>query len=86
MVETICSAPGITHWSTVHDSYGCHAADVTELARTVRATAARLFEGDVLRDLHDQVAADLTGVTLPVPPKLGGLDPEAVKESLYFFN
>jgi len=86
MVETICNATNVTHFSMVHDSYGCHAADLPQLAQAVRESASSLFDRDVLAEFRAELCEQLTGVDLPQPPKLGNMLPSSVFNSLYFFN
>ena len=86
MVETICHATDVSHFSMVHDSYGCHAADLPKLAKAVRKSAATLFDRDVLAEFRNGLCEQLPEAMLPEPPKLGNMLPTSVLTSLYFFN
>ena len=64
----------------IHDSVLCRATDMCELSRIVRETYMYLFaEHDYLTDFAKQIGAESE------PPIIGGLKPESVIESTYFF-
>lgn len=77
---------GITHFLTIHDSYGTHAADMTALSRILREQFVRLYEHDVVADLAQQFRQQAPeDVELPEPPAKGDLDLQGVLQSRYFF-
>jgi len=86
LTKTVCAATAVTHFSMVHDSYGCHAADLPVLAHAVREAASQLFSVDVLQDFRDQLCKQLPDIDFPQPPQLGDLNPSEVLHSTYFFN
>jgi DNA-directed RNA polymerase len=76
----------------IHDCYGTHACDMTELARLLREAFIEQYSGDVLGRFRGEVVEQLREVGRedlikkipPVPPK-GTLNIEAVRDSKYFF-
>jgi len=74
---------GMTSFSTVHDSYGCLAADMPSLSKVLRREFVRMYvENDPLGSLYESYK-HIEGV---VPPPLPGtLDISQVIESPYFF-
>jgi len=86
LTKTVCAATAVSHFSMVHDSYGCHAADLPVLAHAVREAASQLFSVDVLQDFRDQLCKQLPDIDFPQPPHLGDLNPSEVLHSTYFFN
>ena len=65
--------------NAVHDSFGCHAAEVPKLERSIRATFLELYSVDVAGNLARQLSA------AHEPPRVGTLDLTDVLNSLYFF-
>jgi DNA-directed RNA polymerase len=63
----------------IHDSVLCRATDMSELSRIVRQKYMHIAEYDYLNDFAAQIGAETE------PPILGGLKPESVIESTYFF-
>lgn len=86
LTATVCAAKEVTHFSMVHDSYGCHAADLPAMALAVRQSAAELFNRNLLQELRDGLSKQLPEVCFPQPPQLGTLNPREVLDSRYFFN
>lgn len=94
MMRTINTAAdmGVTHFSFIHDSFGCHAGDMDTLAQALRVAFVEQYSGDVLGDFYVQLVTQLesTGSTdlvknIPPVPKRGTLDLQGVLESDYFF-
>lgn len=75
---------GISAFSMIHDSYGCHAGKMQDLSRILREEFVRLYKEDVLMDLYHQFQAQLP-VEVPKPPEYGTLDVSQVLNSHYFF-
>jgi len=76
---------GITSWMMIHDSFGTHAADVDELAVTLREQFIKLYTIDVLDRLRQQVT-ELTGEDPGPPPEMGDFDLELVRDAQYIFS
>ena len=82
---------GVSMFAMVHDSFGCHAADVPLMHRCIRESFATLYrDGTVLATLQSDLIASLTPAqakamsAVPVPPT-GSLDIDGVVDSPYFF-
>ena len=74
--------------SMVHDSYATSAADVELMNETLRLEFVRLYRGDVLGDLIDQLqeqAGPDTQATWPERPADGQLNLDSILSSKYFF-
>jgi DNA-directed RNA polymerase len=79
-------AAGIDYLAVIHDSFATHAARTDELARLLRDTFVDQYDGDLLSQFRDEIAANLPeGWELPPPPALGSLDLEEVRHSPYLF-
>ena len=63
----------------IHDSVLCRATDMCELSRIVRQKYMQIAGHDYLNDFAAQIGAESE------PPIVGGLKPESVIESTYFF-
>ena len=91
LMLTVCSCyeSGIKSFAMIHDSYGTHAGNADTLFRTVREVFVDTYKNNnILQDLHDHVANQLSPKTLkklPDPPKSGNLDLDGVLESIYAF-
>jgi Autographiviridae RNA polymerase len=91
LMETVVRArhQGIRSFSfaMVHDSYGTLAADTEAMTRTLRQVFVDMYQGhDVLAELRAAVVAALpAGAEVPVIPKSGSLNINAVLESKFFF-
>lgn len=81
------AAKGITNLAMIHDSYGTHACDTTELRNTLREVFVDMYRERPLVSLRDQVAAQCPSVAneLPELPPEGDLNLEQIKESRFFF-
>jgi DNA-directed RNA polymerase, mitochondrial len=94
MMRTVvkCWEAGIDSFSFIHDSFGTHACDMTDLSCFLREAFVEQYEGNVLEKFREEIVEQLTrsGSTElveklpPIPPK-GSLDLQAVKHSEYFF-
>ena len=82
----LCKDNGITHLTTIHDSYGTHAADMWKLYSCIREGFIETYRGDPLGDFQASCMELCPQVpTWPIRPKEGKLDIEAVRYSDYFF-
>jgi DNA-directed RNA polymerase len=88
MTVNAAAEKGITAFSLIHDSFGCHAGYAHELACCLREQFLRMYtEFDAISDLA-QDFADAAGELaeeLPAPPPKGTLDLSQVLGSSYFF-
>jgi len=75
---------GITDFSMLHDSYGCHANYVDLMRNCLREEFLKIHSENLLEKFRGEVEKQL-GVKLPDPPKRGELELETVLESEYFF-
>jgi DNA-directed RNA polymerase len=76
---------GVSAFSMVHDSYGCHAADWATMNRALRESFVDMYENaNPLETLRDFVTT-YSGITLPKLPDVGDLDLRGVLDSPYFF-
>jgi hypothetical protein len=66
--------------TTVHDSFGCHLADMPNLFRIVRETFVELYEHNPLESIMEQIEGDLSKV------QFGTLDVRLILESEYAFS
>lgn len=90
MQRTVCYCvdQGLSDFAMIHDSYGAHACDAPELSYQLRKAFVDQYEGDVLGNFRDQLAAQLPpelAAELPPVPPMGTLDLGLVMESEYFF-
>lgn len=94
MMRTIskCLDAGINAFSFIHDSFGTHAADMTELSCILREAFVEQYQGNVLEKFRDEIMEQLSRSgsdelveKIPQIPPKGNLDLEAVKDSEYFF-
>lgn len=84
-VEYILQKQGEIDLAFVHDSYGCHAADMPVMEECLReAFIAQYRDFDVLEYLYEE-AKGLFGDDVAAPPEKGDLDIELVMKSKYFF-
>jgi DNA-directed RNA polymerase len=83
---TLARGAGVDSFAMIHDSFATHAADAGHLAGAIREAFAQMFSEDLLARFRDEVQSSLPAdVELPPLPDYGDLDPEAVRDSLYFF-
>jgi len=86
LVKTVHLMPEGTSFAMIHDSYGCHAADMPALGNAIRTAFLGLYTAsDPLADLRTELS-ESTGVDLPELPSRGDLDLSQVLASRYFFS
>lgn len=79
---------GITDIAVIHDSYGCHAANVDVMQYLIRQEFATLYSRDVLSNFREQLVSQVkeeTAKKIRELPKKGSLDIHTVMDSQYFF-
>jgi DNA-directed RNA polymerase len=80
------AAKGISAFSLIHDSYGCHAGYANELAMSLREQFIAMYsEQDVLAAIKAEFES-AAGEELPALPERGTLDLTKVSDSPYFFS
>jgi DNA-directed RNA polymerase len=79
------ASAGITHWATIHDSYGTHAARMDVLNRVLREEFVAIYREDWLTQTYKEVRERAPGVKVKRPPERGGFDIEQVNKSEWFF-
>lgn len=85
MTVNLAADNGVTHFAMIHDSFGCHAADVEMLGACLRETFVELYvENDPLERFKREGEA-LIGRPLPDLPAKGDLDVTQVRDSEFFF-
>ena len=86
MTVNLAAAMGVTHFAMIHDSFGCHAADIPTLNGCLRETFVELYlDNDPLENFRAETQA-MTQTELPDTPAKGDLDLSAVKNSEFFFS
>lgn len=89
LAKSVVSAheAGMRDFMVVHDSFGCHAADVDDLLAHILGVYHDIFKNDCLQEFREQIELQLPiGVKLPDPPALGNLDVRLLLDSQYFFS
>ena len=76
---------GVTSFAAVHDSYGTHAADLTELSVVLREVFVEMYSIDRLAAFRDELLQQYPDAQLPALPAMGNLDITEVLDSDYFF-
>jgi DNA-directed RNA polymerase len=85
MTVNLAAFNGVTHFAMIHDSFGCHAADVEMLGACLRETFVELYvDNDPLLRFKSEGEA-LVGKELPALPEKGELDVTLVRDSEFFF-
>ena len=85
MTVNLAAFNGVTHFAMIHDSFGCHAADVEMLGACLRETFVELYvDNDPLLRFKEEGEA-LVGKELPALPEKGELDVTQVRDSEFFF-
>lgn len=77
---------GISHWATVHDSYGTHAANTQVLVSVLREQFVDIYQTDWLTRLCEGFKAYAPNVAISPPPARGGFNIEEVLQSDFFFS
>jgi DNA-directed RNA polymerase len=77
---------GVTHFTMVHDSYGCHACDISRLNVALRETFVEIYRDSIITKLLIELGDQFPLIELPEPPPEGSLSIESVLESPYFFS
>ena len=89
MTLNACTEVGITDFAAVHDSYGTHVENYSEMNRILREQFVKMYtETDPLADLLAMAKHSLSpeeAAKLPDLPKRGTLDLELVKDAEFFF-
>lgn len=80
------AAEGVTHLTTIHDSFGTHAADTTRLGVILREQFAAIYAHDWLQRLHADFSALAPTLELPAPPARGSWNPQDVLRSSFAFG
>jgi len=85
MSVNLAAYNGVTHYSVIHDSFGCHAADIPMLNACIRQAFVDLYEDyDPLADFKSQTEK-AANINLPPLPDKGDLDVKVVVNSEFFF-
>jgi DNA-directed RNA polymerase len=81
-----CADQGVKSFSMIHDSYGCPVGDTETMARTLRSVFSKMFAGNLLDDLRQELIMASPGKDIPPLPERGSLSADAVLTSKYFFS
>jgi DNA-directed RNA polymerase len=65
--------------TTIHDSFGCHLADMPELFVVVRETFIELYKNNPLESIMADIEGDISGL------EIGSLDIDGIQDSEYCF-
>jgi DNA-directed RNA polymerase len=76
---------GITSFSMIHDSFGCHAAHVGLMRDILRESIVHMYEDNYLMRFKASVEK-YSGLTMPAPPPLGEYDLQELLKSDFFFS
>ena len=85
MTVNLARHNGVTHFAMVHDSFGCHAADVEMLGACLRETFIELYHDNNPFERFKAEGEALLGRELPPCPAKGELDVTEVRHSEFFF-
>lgn len=88
LAKTVLSSfnQGITSFAMIHDSFGTHAGNTSELAITLRKEMASMYQGDVIEAFENYVRTYAPeDFEFPERPKMGSFDPSEVLSARYFF-
>jgi DNA-directed RNA polymerase len=80
-----CIEKGLT-FSSVHDSFWTHAADVDIMNESLRDQFVNLYSQPVLEELRANFVARFPNIEFPPLPQRGTLDLNMVRKSNYFFS
>jgi len=75
---------GITSFSMIHDSYGCHAPYVSTMRELIKEEFYEMHKENLLEKFKEDVE-DYLGIELPSVPMQGTFELSRVLESDYFF-
>lgn len=78
---------GITSFSMIHDSFGCHAADMGKLSAILREQMVSIYEDDWLLRFHQEQRERMgdNADRLPEPPARGSFDVRQVRSAEFAF-
>lgn len=76
---------GISHWATIHDSYGTHACQMETLNKVLREEFVSIYQQDWLERTWERAKEYAPSVTLEKPPVRGDFDIQQVRRSQWFF-
>ena len=79
-----CKEKGLT-FSSVHDSFWTHAADVDVMSETLREQFVHLYEQPILEDFRESLMLRYPAEFPPVPEQ-GSFDIKKVMDAPYFFS
>ena len=77
---------GMRSFSMIHDSYGVHARNTTELAGILREQFVAIYSQDWLTKLYDEVRAYAPRVVIDKPPQRGTFNIQEVTDAEFFFS
>ena len=78
MSVNLAAYNGVSHFSVIHDSFGCHAADIPMFNACIRQAFVNLYEDyDPLADFKSQTE-QAANINLPPLPDKGDLDVKVV--------
>ena len=80
-----CHEEGLT-FTSVHDSFWTHAADVDTMSRVLREQFVRLYEEPILEQFRESLVLRYSMVKFPEVPAKGKLDIKKVMDAPYFFS
>lgn len=80
-----CRDRGVTHFVTIHDSFGTHASDIETLKEELREAFAEIHAEDLLGKYHSQWSS-VAGQDLPSMPESGDWNPALVRHAKYDFT
>lgn len=76
---------GIHDFAMVHDSFGCHMANVGIMRDILREQIVVMYDGNCLERFKQSVETH-SGLKMPAPPEIGDYDIQEVLQSQYFFS
>ena len=85
MVINDMNEEGIVSFGAIHDSFSVHAEDVDRLLEVTKETFIDMYSGDTFEAMAKQITNNDPMLTI-VPPKLGKLDLNSIRNSDYFFS
>ena len=85
MSVNLASDNGVTHFSMIHDSFGCHAADIHMLAACLRKTFVSIYHDHNPLELFKLEGEAMLDNPLPAVPDRGTLNIKLVEDSEFFF-